>query len=67
MVDGDLGIAVFSATKFADRLDLGERITKWLAAVGDIDIIDRVILQSSDASFHCLTIVLVYRRERLAV
>lgn len=64
MIDTDVGIAVFSATKFAERLDLGERITRWLHAAGDIVIVDKVVMQSSDASFHCLTIAFVYRRER---
>lgn len=56
------GVKVFSATKFVDRDRLGEVITRWLTDNGDIDIVDKVVTQSSDSEFHCLTITLFYYR-----
>jgi hypothetical protein len=29
---------------------------------GDLEIVDRVVTQSSDDEFHCLTIILFYRQ-----
>ena len=55
------GVKVFSATKAKDREELGESITRWLQANADLEIVDRVVSQSSDNEFHCLTIVLFYR------
>jgi hypothetical protein len=56
------GVKVFSATKAKDREELGEAITRWLQANADLEIVDRVVSQSSDNEFHCLTIVLFYRQ-----
>ena len=55
------GVKVFSATKAKDRDDLGEQVTRWLRANGDLEIVDRTVVQSSDNEFHCLTVVLFYR------
>jgi hypothetical protein len=55
------GVKVFSATKAKEREELGESITRWLRSNGDLEIVDRVVSQSSDDEFHCLTIVLFYR------
>lgn len=55
------GCKVFSATKARDREGLGEVITDWIRESGDIEIFDRVVTQSSDNEFHCLTITLFYR------
>jgi len=52
---------VFTATKFQDRERLGETVTAWLAANPGIDIVETVTLQSSDNSFHCLTICIFHR------
>lgn len=57
-----LGVRVFTATKARDREALGDVITEWLRANPDHHVFDRIVVQSSDASFHCLTIVLFYRR-----
>ena len=57
------GVKVFSATKAKERDDLGEQVTRWLRANGDLEIVDRTITQSSDNEFHCLTIVLFYRNK----
>lgn len=54
------GVKVFSATKARDRELLGEQITDWLR-VNDVDILDKVVTQSSDTEFHCITITLFYK------
>jgi hypothetical protein len=56
------GVKVFSATKARDRDALGDRVTEWLRANENIVVADTRVLQSSDSEFHCLTIVLLYRR-----
>ena len=57
------GVKVFSATKAREREDLGEIITRWLRANQGIRIVDKVVTQSSDREFHCLTITLFYEKE----
>lgn len=59
-----LGVRVFSATRASDREQLGEVITQWLHAHPELELVEKLVLQSSDASFHCLTIVLFYRYPR---
>ena len=55
------GVKVFSATKQKDRDDLGESVTRWLTEARDrIQLVDKVVSQSSDREYHCLTIVLFY-------
>jgi hypothetical protein len=56
-------VKVFSATKAKDREELGETITRWLRSNGDVEVVDRVVSQSSDNEFHCLSIVLFYRQK----
>ena len=58
-------VKVFSATKFKDREALGERLTEWLR-VNPVEIVGKVVSQSSDSEFHCLTITLFYRNASLA-
>ena len=48
-------------TKAKDRDELGEHVTRWLRANGDLEVVDRTVMQSSDNEFHCLTVVLFYR------
>lgn len=56
-------VKVFSATKQRDRDELGETVTRWLDEhSGKIEIVDKVVSQSSDSEYHCLSIVLFYRR-----
>jgi hypothetical protein len=55
------GFKVFSATKYADREALGDRVTEWLK-VNKIEISEVWVRQSSDSEFHCLSIILAYRR-----
>lgn len=55
------GVKVFSATRAKDREELGEVITRWLRGNPNLTIVDKVVTQSSDREFHCLTITLFYR------
>ena len=57
------GVKVFSATKAKEREELGETITRWLRANPDLEVVDRVVSQSSDDEFHCLSIVFFYRQK----
>jgi hypothetical protein len=54
------GVKVFSATMFAVRERLGETVTQWLAERPDLDVVDIVVTQSSDAAFHCVAISVFY-------
>ena len=53
-------VKVFSATKAREREELGETITRWIQENPGIDIVDKIVTQSSDNEFHCVTIVLFY-------
>ena len=55
------GIKVFSTTLARDRENMGENITKWIKDNPNVEIVDKVVTQSSDKEFHCLTITLFYR------
>ncbi|HCF61769.1 MAG TPA: hypothetical protein DFS52_27700 [Myxococcales bacterium] len=57
------GVKVFSATKAREREDLGEHVTRWIRSNVQLDVVDRVVVQSSDNEFHCLTVVLFYRHK----
>jgi hypothetical protein len=57
------GVKVFSATKAKEREELGDTVTRWLRANPDLEIVDRVVSQSSDDEFHCLSIVFFYRQK----
>ena len=57
---------VFSATKAREREELGETVTRWLRSNADMEVVDRVVTQSSDDEFHCLTIVLFFREKARA-
>jgi hypothetical protein len=54
------GVKVFTATKARDRDELGNAITRWIAENPSLRIVDKVVTQSSDAEFHCLTITIFY-------
>ena len=60
------GVKVFSATKAKEREELGDNVTRWLRSNGDLEVVERVVTQSSDNEFHCLTIVLFYREKSAA-
>jgi len=57
------GVKVFSATKARERGRLGEDVTLWMRSNSSMQIIDKVITQSSDSQFHCLTITLFYKKQ----
>ena len=44
-----------------DREVMGESITRWLRDNPSAEVLDKVVTQSSDREFHCLTITLFYR------
>jgi hypothetical protein len=58
-----LGAKVFTATKAKDREELGTVLTRWLRDNPRAKIIDKVVTQSSDREFHCLSITLFYELE----
>ena len=53
------GAKTFSATMSRERARLGEDVTIWLAE-NPVRITDKIVTQSSDAEYHCLTIPLFY-------
>ena len=55
-----LGLRVFSATRARERQVLGDVITDWIRGHPEHELHDKVVLQTSDSEFHCLTIVLFY-------
>ena len=57
------GVKVFSATKAKERELLGEMITDWIRSHPDHEIVDKIVTQSSDSEFHCLTITLFYKHK----
>jgi hypothetical protein len=63
MID-TVGVKVFSACRAKHRASLGEVITQWICDHPGLAIIDKVVTQSSDAEFHCLTITLFYMPRR---
>ena len=57
------GVKVFSATMAQERDQLGEKITAWLKANPRVDIVDKIVTQSSDEAFHCLAITLFFNEK----
>ena len=56
-------VKVFTATLAKERSALGEVVTAWLRRnEGLVEVVDTEVHQSSDQQFHCLTIVVFYRR-----
>lgn len=55
------GVKVFSATKARDREEMSARITEWVSSnKARINIVDKVVTQSSDNEYHCYTISVFY-------
>ena len=54
------GVKVFSATMVADRDQLGEKVSAWMAHHGHLKVTDIVVTQSSDEAFHCIAITVFY-------
>jgi hypothetical protein len=57
------GVKVFSATKAKEREELSENINRWIKSNADLEIVDRVVCQSSDNEFHCYSMVLFYKQK----
>lgn len=55
------GVKVFSTTLARDRESMGDHITRWLRENPQCEVLEKVVTQSSDQEFHCLTITLFYR------
>ncbi len=55
------GVRVFSATMYQDREQLGERVTDWLAKNPTKKMVDLIVTQSSDASFHMVAITVFWK------
>src|SRR5262249_22282418 len=53
-----MGAKVFTATKAKDREELGEVVTRWIRDNPRARILDKIVTQSSDSEFHCLTITI---------
>lgn len=60
-VDGWNQCKVFTATRAREREDLGDSVTRWLAAHPDAEVVRAEVRQSSDAAYHCITITLFLR------
>ena len=58
------GVKVFSATKAREREDLGTVVTNWIRANPDFKVVDKVVSQSSDREFHCLSITVFYQEKK---
>jgi hypothetical protein len=57
------GVKVFSTTLARDRDALSDRITNWLREHPEIEVVDKVVTQSSDKEFHCLSLTFFYREK----
>jgi hypothetical protein len=55
------GMKIFSTTLARDREAMGDNITRWLRDNQQLEMVDKIVTQSSDKEFHCLTITLFYR------
>ena len=55
------GVKVFSATMANDRQQLGDKVTSWIAEHRHVQLTELTVTQSSDSSFHCITIAVFYR------
>jgi hypothetical protein len=58
-----MGAKVFTATKARDRDGLGEVLTRWIQDNPKAQIIDKVVTQSSDREFHCISITIFYEMQ----
>ena len=55
-----MGVKVFTATKAKERESLGEAVTRWLADNPRARVTDKIVTQSSESQFNCLSITLFY-------
>lgn len=56
------GLEVFSATLASEREKIGTRVTRFLAEHPDLEVVNTEVRQSSDASHHCLSVLLFWKR-----
>lgn len=49
-----------------NRDELGDQVTDWIRKNPTIEITDVVVRQSSDQSFHCISITVFYRDPKFA-
>jgi len=54
------GVKTFTATMARDREALGDRVPAWLRDDPRRKVVDTVVTQSSDESFHCLAITVFF-------
>jgi hypothetical protein len=54
------GVKVFSATLYADRQVLGERVTEWIRSTPNLEIVDMLVTQSSDDAYHMIAITIFF-------
>ena len=58
------GVKVFTASKQKDREELGEVITRWVGRnSAEIEIVDKVVTQSSDSEYHCISVSIFYTKK----
>jgi hypothetical protein len=57
------GVKLFSTTLARDREVMGETVTRWLKDNPGLEIVDKILTQSSDREFHCVTLTLFYREK----
>lgn len=55
------GVKVFCATLGRERQTLGETVTTWMRE-NKATSVETMVVQSSDATHHCLTVVVFYTR-----
>jgi len=52
-------VKVFSVTKAREREELGARVSAWIADNPGVQIVRTIVAQTSDARFHCLSMILL--------
>lgn len=57
-------VQVFSETKYRERNRMGSAVTQFLIENSDLEVVDKVVSQSSDSEYHCLSITLFLRKRR---
>lgn len=57
------GVKIFSATMFAERDALGEKVTGWMRAHAQHKVTEITVTQSSDEAFHCISITVWFHEE----
>lgn len=57
------GVKTFSATRAVDRERLGQEVEAWSRMNQHLEVVDVRTLQSSDKAYHCLSIVVLWKRK----